>query len=372
MTGERLPPRPAAELVATVADALQYAHDQGVVHRDMKPENILLSGEQVLVADFGVARAVSEVQDKLTATGMVVGTPTYMSPEQASGDKQIDGRSDIFGLGCVLYEMLAGEPPFTGPNQQAILTRRFAGPPTPLRQLRPDVPRALETTVMTALATDPADRFTTASEFAAALEAPAYGATGARRLARGRGRSAWILVRGLVLVAIAALAVLFLRDSRRPTLDPHRLVVAVLSNETGDSSLAPLGHMAADWITDALVRDGTLEVIGSAVVMPLRAEMRAAARDDLNGPQRIRALAQSTRAGKVVSGSYYREGRRIDYFVEITNAANGELLRAIGPVRGSVDAPERAAAELSRLVTAAVDSLFRAPAVSPKRSRGAA
>jgi len=106
-----------------------------VVHRDIKPDNILLAGDQVLVADFGVARAVSEVADKLTATGMIVGTPTYMSPEQASGDKAIDGRSDIFALGCVLYEMLAGEPPFTGPNPQAALMRRFKGPPRPLRPM---------------------------------------------------------------------------------------------------------------------------------------------------------------------------------------------------------------------------------------------
>jgi serine/threonine-protein kinase len=272
----------------------------------------------------------------------------------------------------VLYEMLAGEPPFTGANQQATLARRFAGPPPPLRHLRPDVPRALDTTVMTALATDRADRFATANDFAAALEAPAYSAAGARRLARGRRRTVWTLVRGLVLAAFAALAVLFLRDYRQPTLDPHRLVVAVLSNETGDSSLAPLGHLAADWITDALVRDGTFQVMGSAVVMPLRREMPETSGNSLDGPQRIRALAEATRAGKVVSGSYYRERRQLDFFVEITNAANGKLLRAIGPVRGTVDAPERAAAELSRLVTAAIDSLFRAPAVSSNRSRRAA
>jgi serine/threonine-protein kinase len=151
-----------------VADALGFAHGQGVVHRDIKPDNIMLQGDRVLVADFGVAKAVSEVQDKLTATGMVVGTPTYMSPEQASGDRELDGRSDIFGLACVLYELLSGEAPFHGPTPQATLMRRFTGPP---RNLRPvvQVPEATEAALLRALARDPAERFATAGEFAEAL-----------------------------------------------------------------------------------------------------------------------------------------------------------------------------------------------------------
>jgi serine/threonine protein kinase len=134
----------------------------------MKPDNVLLSGDEILVADFGVARAVSEVAEKLTATGMIVGTPTYMSPEQASGDKAIDGRSDIFGLACVLYEMLAGEPPFKGPNPQATLMRRFMGPPRPLRPMV-QIPEYVEAAIVRALAKDPAERFATADEFADAL-----------------------------------------------------------------------------------------------------------------------------------------------------------------------------------------------------------
>ncbi len=176
----QLPPAEALRIGLACASALAYAHEQGVVHRDIKPENILLGypprdggaaegREPVLVADFGVARAVSEVQDKLTATGMVVGTPTYMSPEQASGDKQIDGRSDIFGLGCVVYEMLAGEPPFKGPTPQATLMRRFTGPPRPLRPLI-NIPESVEQAIMRSLARDPAERFARAAEFANALE----------------------------------------------------------------------------------------------------------------------------------------------------------------------------------------------------------
>jgi serine/threonine-protein kinase len=151
-----------------VADALAFAHEKGVVHRDIKPDNILLEGDRVLVADFGVARAVSEVHEKLTATGMVVGTPTYMSPEQASGEREIDGRTDVFALACVLYELLAGEAPFDGPTPQAALMRRFTGPPRSLRPLI-DVPEALEATVLKSLARDPKDRHQTAAAFSEAL-----------------------------------------------------------------------------------------------------------------------------------------------------------------------------------------------------------
>ncbi len=168
---ERTGPMSAADVVRigrAVADALAFAHAQGVVHRDIKPDNILLEGDRVLVADFGVARAVSEVQEKLTATGMVVGTPTYMSPEQASGEREIDGRTDIFALGCVLYELASGDAPFRGPTPQATLMRRFTGPPRPLRPVI-NVPEAVEAAIMRSVARDPNERFATAADFSSAL-----------------------------------------------------------------------------------------------------------------------------------------------------------------------------------------------------------
>ena len=164
----QLPVEEAVRIVREAALALDYAHRHGVVHRDVKPENILLSDGQALVADFGIARAVGG-EGSLTQTGMTVGTPAYMSPEQASGERGIDGRADIYALGCVLYELLAGEPPFTGPNAQAIISRALTETPRPLSAVREAVSPALQAAVTRALARTPADRFPTAAEFAKAL-----------------------------------------------------------------------------------------------------------------------------------------------------------------------------------------------------------
>jgi len=164
----QLPTAEVLRIAFAVASALAYANEHGVVHRDIKPDNIMLSGDGVLVADFGVARAVSEMQSKLTATGMIVGTPTYMSPEQAAGEMNLDGRSDIFALACVMYEMLAGEPPFKGPTPQMTLMLRLMQPARPLRPMV-NVTEEVESAILRALAKDPAERWPTAAHFADAL-----------------------------------------------------------------------------------------------------------------------------------------------------------------------------------------------------------
>jgi serine/threonine protein kinase len=158
------------EITKSVAAALQYAHERKVVHRDIKPENILLQSGQALVADFGIALAVSQAGGtRLTQTGLSLGTPAYMSPEQATGDQGLDARSDIYSLGCMTYEMLVGEPPHVGNSVQAIIAKILSERPSPVSQTRDLVPPNVDAAVMKALAKSPADRLRSAAEFNAAL-----------------------------------------------------------------------------------------------------------------------------------------------------------------------------------------------------------
>jgi len=163
----QLPLDESLRITSEVAAALDYAHRHSVIHRDIKPENILLHEGNAMVADFGIGKALSKNRS-ITQTGMSVGTPSYMSPEQASGDIEVDGRSDLYSLGCVLYEMLTGEPPFTGPSAQAIIAKRFVSP-IPKVKVSRDVPDALDAAISRALARTPADRFSTAADFAERL-----------------------------------------------------------------------------------------------------------------------------------------------------------------------------------------------------------
>src|SRR5438477_6551916 len=162
-------PRPLEEalrITREVASALSYAHSHDVVHRDIKPENILLSGGEAVVADFGIARAITQAAGtRLTETGIPVGTPAYMSPEQASGGGLIDGRSDVYSLGCVLYEMLVGEPPYTGPSAQVVIAKRFTDPVPSVRRLRETIPPAVDEAITRALAKRPEDRLRPTAEF---------------------------------------------------------------------------------------------------------------------------------------------------------------------------------------------------------------
>ena len=194
---QQLPLTDALQIARESADALQYAHERGIVHRDIKPENILLMGGHALVADFGIARAVSQAGgEKLTQTGMAIGTPHYMSPEQSLGSEHVDARSDIYSLGCVLYELLIGQPPFTGPNSMAIMARHSMEVVPSLQVVRASIPDEVEDAVMQALEKTPADRFQTMKEFGERLsEAEAEAAmmrtaqrrasTAARRAASG-------------------------------------------------------------------------------------------------------------------------------------------------------------------------------------------
>jgi serine/threonine-protein kinase len=354
----------AIRIALQVAYALRYAHSRGVVHRDIKPENILLEDGDAMVADFGVAARLADPERG--DHGLTVGTAAYISPEQASGEVLFDGRSDLYALACMLYEILAGTPPFTGGTFRATIARRFMGPPIPLRQRRPEVPEAVARVVERALAIDPADRFPSVADFVEALtSARGPGGDGERPAGRKPGRATLLGAAAVALAGAAMLGVQPWRGAER--MDPRRVAVAALSNETGDSTEAPVGEMVASWITDRLAGVPGIDVVTSATVVPAQHD-RHEAQSDVDDPERLRRLATETRAGTLVSGSYYRgEQGTVEFHVEITDANSGRLLRAFGPTSDRRD-PPRAAALLGRAVASAVDSLLR----HPGRSQAAA
>lgn len=215
---QQLPVADAVGIATQVAAALDYAHRQGVVHRDIKPENILLHDGSALVADFGIALAASKTGGaRMTETGMSLGTPQYMSPEQAMGEREITARSDVYALGCITYEMLAGEPPFTGPTAQAIVAKMMTDLPKSLTSQRRSVPRNVDAAVSTALEKLPGDRFASAAEFASALADGRYARPGGAAASIGTSAAFWKATTIVSLAAVAVLAVLVSRAGRNDT-----------------------------------------------------------------------------------------------------------------------------------------------------------
>jgi eukaryotic-like serine/threonine-protein kinase len=258
----------AVRITREAAAALDYAHRHGVVHRDIKPENILLSDGQALVADFGIGRALTAGQDRLTATGLSLGTPAYMSPEQAAGDRDVDARSDVYSLATVLYEMLSGETPFTAPTSQAMIARRFTETAKPLRQVRDSVPETVERAVAKALSRTAADRFATAAEFSQALSVtPSLGATAATPVSAAKARrrvSPALMTLGLGF--LLGVGVLFAwRRSESGKSDIGGRVIAVLPFENqGDASNEYFADGIADEVRGKLSALPGLTVIAGA------------------------------------------------------------------------------------------------------------
>jgi len=249
---KQLPVDDALRLSREVASALDYAHRHGVVHRDIKPENILLQEGSALVADFGIALAVQQAGgSRMTQTGMSLGTPAYMSPEQAMGERDIGARSDVYALGAMTYEMLAGEPPFMGPNSQAIVAKVLTETPPPLRPKRPTVTGTVEHAVLTALQKLPADRFGTAKDFADALDGKggtyaATVATPATRLARPVRLSRPAVGALCALCALSAFGAAWsLRGAPRP-IPPARLALTVPTDQRVTPWAEPAVAISAD------------------------------------------------------------------------------------------------------------------------------
>ena len=243
----QLPIDDAMRIAREAADALGYAHGLGVIHRDVKPENILLQGGHALVADFGIALAVQSAGGRrMTRTGLSLGTPQYMSPEQARGERAIDARSDIYSLGAVTYEMLAGDPPFTGSSVQAIVAKMLAERPSPIRTVRNTVPLHVEAAVLTALAELPADRFATAREFAQALADRTYATTVAlAHVAPSRDGRRWRLVAGVLALALtivtAGAALGWMRQTPTGVVRRFYITMSQYAADFGNPAISPDG-----------------------------------------------------------------------------------------------------------------------------------
>ena len=239
---KQLPITDAVRIASEVAAALDYAHRHGVIHRDIKPENILLHDGSALVADFGIALAVSTAGTRMTETGMSLGTPHYMSPEQAMGEREITARSDVYALGCVLYEMLLGEPPFTGPTAQSIVAKVMTEKPAGLTARRERIPLEVEGAVLTALEKLPADRFASAAEFAAALQGQG---TGTMRRVQPRGPAASLPRRLSPVLLVAAIGLALWGWLRPAPVPPPPSRLALLAPGLGGSG----GSSSQRWLT---------------------------------------------------------------------------------------------------------------------------
>jgi serine/threonine-protein kinase len=297
----------AIRLTDQISSALSYAHGRGLVHRDIKPENILISGDQAIVADFGIARAVEMAGgERLTGTGLAVGTPAYMSPEQAMGAGELDARSDVYALGCVVYEMVSGDAPFDGPTPQALIAKHVSDTAPRLRTSDPTIPLFLERAVGRAMAKEPVDRFASASDFAAALTS---GITVPRVRARGWRRGMLAGATGVVAIALVAWGLITLLAGG----GIQRLAVLPLTDLTGD----PEQEYLAAGVHEALIAElGRLELSVTA-----RATM-AQYRDT---DKTIREIARELGADAVVEGSVFRGGDSLEIAARLYDRDEQEI-----------------------------------------------
>jgi tetratricopeptide (TPR) repeat protein len=326
----------ALQVAREVADALSYAHSHGVIHRDIKPENILFESGHAVVADFGIARAVDVAGgERLTETGIAIGTPTYMSPEQAAGEKGLDGRSDLYSLGCVLHEMLAGQPPFTGPTIESLVHQHLSAEPPNVTVVRPSVPGWVAAALERSLAKVPADRFNPVALFGEAIAPP--GATTPSTVVPldRRVKRRWMMAGGVVgaaaIIAVIAIVAAFPR-SGGVSLNPNHVVVAVFRNETGDPSLDQLGSRAGHWVTQGL-QQATIMVTPWDMALESWQHVQSE-RESGRVRDPIRALAEETGAGIVISGVAYLENDSLEIHASVTDAVRGQPLGIVDPVRG--------------------------------------
>jgi len=322
----QLPLEEALRIVREVALALDHAHRHGVIHRDIKPENILLSDGQALVADFGVARPLEQgTQERLTETGLMVGTPAYMSPEQASGG-MVDARSDIYALACVLYELLAGEPPYTGPTPQSITAKRLVDPVPSVRRVREGVPEGVERAITRAMAKVPADRFATASQFAANLNEGAKSQSSPPRQFPRAHTRALVAVATLVLAVMAGIY-LWQRFAAARAVQATDVASAgvAFSAPSGPSiAVLPFANLSSDRENEYFSDGITEELInGLANVAGLSVAARTSSFSFKGKNADVREIGARLGVRHVLEGSVRKSGDRIRITAQLINTSDG-------------------------------------------------
>ena len=363
---KQLPIDEALAIAREVADALGYAHTHGVVHRDIKPENILLDGGHAVVSDFGIARAVRALGDhRLTGTGVALGTPTYMSPEQAAGERDVDGRSDLYSLGCVLYEMLGGRPPFTGPTVESVARQHLMTEAAPVTNLRPTVPPEVAGALARTLAKNPADRFNPAAQFVHALSPTASPTAKAGRPAVETTRRTRYLTFAAIGVAAVAAAGWFVasgRGSATPAEKIERIAVLPMDNQTGDTAQL----FFADGMTRELIgvlTDVGVRVLGHRAIAAYRGSTLPVTR-----------IAKDLGVDAIVAGAVTRAGDVVQVSAELTDPRTGEALWSRTFSRPAVDVlalQREMAGEIARGISARLSPeqsqmLVQARSVNPR------
>jgi eukaryotic-like serine/threonine-protein kinase len=352
-----LPVMEAVRILREVASALAHAHERGVVHRDIKPDNVLVAGGSAMVTDFGVAKAIDlsaqpHGDGSVTSRGIALGTPAYMAPEQAAADPAIDHRADIYSFGILAYEMLTGDTPFSGRSPHQLLAAHISEAPEPIQRRRPSVPSGLAVLVMRCLEKRAADRPQRAADVVLALDSiatPSDGSTPAVNPAWSgivgrKGRRVLTAAAGvLAMAAAAAVGFYGIRAAPVPSI-LHRVHVGEFVNQTGHAAMAPVGSMIADWIVHELSETGAIEVV------------------------------PATAAGTRVSGTIYRRGDSLQFLAQIADVRSGTVLRSFGPITAPASDPlegiEVLRGQIAGALSIMVDPEFRGltAAISPPAS----
>jgi serine/threonine-protein kinase len=367
---KQLPIDEALGIAREVADALGYAHARGIVHRDIKPENILLEGGHAVVADFGIARAMSVAGgDRLTQTGTTLGTPLYMSPEQAAGSDDLDGRSDLYSLGCVLYEMLGGQAPFTGPTAESVVRQHVLTVAAPITNLRPTVPPEVAGALARSLAKNPADRFNPAAQFVQALSgtgiAPAQAPPPKATPPPPAARRKWLsLAIGLVLLlGVAAFLAARWKGSRAAGAI-RSIAVLPLDNYSADSTQDYFAEGMTDELTTDLATISRLRVTSRGSAMQFKGKNRPSTPE----------IAKALDVDAILEGSVSRSGDRVRITAQLIDARADRHLWAKSFERSSSDVLALQA-ELASAIAEEIDvqltpsertRLSDAPSVNPQ------